>query len=297
VFGSTVVRAGITILSRSTWLWICLVLAVWIISIGQIVNRLSNPRSLVDTNNRKRIDSSYIRKSSPVLAGAWLVYHSRYLLSIVGIVGLYEMVSTIMDFQFSATVAHFLDGKAMDQQFADVFAITNISSMVIQLFLTSFIMRRFGVKIALLVLPFAVLSGSCAFIAAPLLWPGSLLNTVDNAFSYSINQSAKEALYVPTSEEEKYQAKAFIDMAVQRFAKALAVLMSFGITIVVTDFSTVRWLSLVTVALAALWLLIASYVGSRFDKPVESEAQQALSRDENDDALRPHKAVLLESVS
>ena len=49
------------------------------------------------------------------------------------------------------------------------------------------------------------------------------LNTADNGFSYSINQSAKEALYVPTTREEKYKAKAFIDMFVQRFAKALAV--------------------------------------------------------------------------
>ena len=50
------------------------------------------------------------------------------------------------------------------------------------------------------------------------------LNTADNAFSYSINQSAKEALYVPTTEDEKYKAKAFIDMFVQRAAKAVAVM-------------------------------------------------------------------------
>ena len=59
-------------------------------------------------------------------------------------------------------------------------------------------------------------AGSLAFLALPTLWLGSLLNTADNAFSYSINQSAKEALYVPTTEDEKYKAKAFIDMFVQR---------------------------------------------------------------------------------
>ena len=39
-----------------------------------------------------------------------LVLRSPYLLSIAAIVGLYEIASTVMDFQFTSTVAHFLDG-------------------------------------------------------------------------------------------------------------------------------------------------------------------------------------------
>ena len=42
-----------------------------------------------------------------------------------------------------------------------------------------------------------------------LLW--AALNVAQQSTSYSINQSAKEALYVPTSRDEKYKAKAFID--------------------------------------------------------------------------------------
>lgn len=41
---------------------------------------------------------------------------------------------------------------------------------------------------------------------------GSFLNTTDNGFSYSINQSAKEVPHVPTTRDEQYKAKAFIDM-------------------------------------------------------------------------------------
>ena len=66
----------------------------------------------------------------------------------------------------------------------------------------------------------------------------------DSGFAYSINQSAKEALYVPTSKEEKYKAKAFIDMFVQRFGKVLAIGVSLVTTTYFVDFSTVRWLSI-----------------------------------------------------
>ena len=98
-------------------------------------------------------------------------------------------------------------------------------------------------------------------------FPGAsnrMLSTADNGFSYSINQSAKEALYVPTSDAEKYRAKAFIDMFVQRFAKAIAVLISLGITFAVTDMSSLRYLSLVTLALLVVWIVAARYAGRQF---------------------------------
>ena len=119
---------------------------------------------------------------------------------------------------------------------------------------------------ALLVLPVAALSGSVAFLAVPVLWVGSFLNTADNGFSYSINQSAKEALYVPTTRDEKYKAKAFIDMFVQRFAKALAVVVSLVISSVVEEFSGVRWLSLVTIPVVVLWVVAVRYAGRRFEE-------------------------------
>lgn len=118
-------------------------------------------------------------------------------------------------------MAHYLQGPAIGEHFSTVFAVTNVVSMVVQLVLTSFIMTRFGVGTALMVLPPAALGGSIGFAAFPALWMGSALNTIDSAFSYSINQSAKEGLYTSTTTDEKYKAKAFIDMFVQRFAKAV----------------------------------------------------------------------------
>ena len=211
-------------------------------------------------------------QSNPAVEGAKLVLRSRYLLSIVAVVGLYEMVSTIMDFQFSATVIHYLDGDEIGRQFDLVFATTNWVAFGVQLLLTSFVMTRFGVGAALLFLPVAAMLGSVSFLIAPVLLFGSALNTCDNGFSYSINQSAKEALYVPTTKDEKYKAKAFIDMFVQRFAKALAVFLSLGITMAFSGFESIRWLSLVTVVILVLWIAAARYAGRVF---AEKEAAQA----------------------
>jgi len=197
------------------------------------------------------------------------VFRSPYLLSIVAIVGLYEIVSTILDFQFTNTVTHYLEGPAIGQWFSNVYLVTNIVALLVQLLLTGFVMSRLGVHVALLVLPVAILAASTGFAALPILLIGSLLNTADNGFSYSINQSAKESLYVPTTKDEKYKAKAFIDMFVQRFAKAVAVVVSLGITTVFVEYASIRWLSAVIIPLIVVWVFAAVYAGRRFREVTE----------------------------
>lgn len=258
-FGSTVVRSKIRDLATSEWMWVCLGLGALIALCAFLAGRQVSAGS-----TQKEASEPVVADGNPALEGGRLVLRSPYLLSIVAIVGLYEMVSTIMDFQFTSTVVHYLDGAEIGVQFSTVFALTNWVALFVQLFLTSFVMTRFGVGVALLFLPLAALLGSGAFMVAPILWFGSMLNTADNGFSYSINQSAKEVLYVPTTRDEKYKAKAFIDMFVQRFAKALAVGLSLLITTYFAGFESLRWLSLLTVALLALWILAVRYVGRVF---------------------------------
>jgi ATP:ADP antiporter, AAA family len=274
VVGTTFVSGLIEAISLSCWLWICVSLNLLILMVAYTAGRLvacrpelgplSAPQPTVPD------DIARDQGGNAGLEGAKLALRSPYLLAIVGIVGLYEIVSTTMDFQFTSTIAHYLDGPAIGRQFATVFTITNIVSMCVQLFLTSWIMTRFGIMTALLVLPLATLAGSGAFMAVPVLWVGSLLNTVDNGFSYSINQSAKEALYVPTTQDEKYKAKAFIDMFVQRLAKAVAVAVSLGITVLFKDFASLRWLSVFTIGIIAIWIVAARYAGKCFQRLEET---------------------------
>ena len=53
-------------------------------------------------------------------------------------------------------------------------------------------------------------------------------------------------------------------MFVQRFAKAIAVAISLGITFAFQDFASLRYLGLVTLALLVVWVLAARYAGRRF---------------------------------
>ncbi len=272
VFGANFVAIFIAQVERPQWLWICFALGLAIAAVayaaGRIVDRNPPPEP-----EKSAAEPEEKKGRNPAVEGAWLVFRSSYLLAIVAIVGVYEIVSTIVDFQFTSTIAHYLSGEAIGRQFSLVFAITNTVAFFVQLFLTALVMTRLGVGVALMVLPVAILVASAGFTALPILWVGSLLNTADNGFSYSMNQSAKESLYVPTSKDEKYKAKAFIDMFVQRFAKAIAVFVSLGITTAFVEFSSIRWLSAVTIPLIFVWLFAAVYAGRRFKELTETESK------------------------
>ena len=261
--GATFFWRMLEYLSNSSWLWICFFISVMILVLANAAGRLVERNPPPERSERTK-DVSPDQKENPALAGAKLVFKSPYLLSIVAIVGLYEITSQTLDFQFTATISHYLDGPDLKRHFAMIYALSAIVALLVQLFLTSFVMTRYGLKTALLVLPVAIVIGSAGFLAVPILWAGSLLNTADSGFSYGLNQSAKETLYVPTSKDEKYKAKAFIDMFVQRFAKVLAIGVSLGITTFFADFSSKRWLSLFTMAIVSVWILAARYAGKRF---------------------------------
>ena len=269
-FGATVTRMYIENLSMIEWLWVFLGIAVVILVVAAAAGRMvaRHPPSEV-----QRREEEAVEEGSPATEATRIVFRSRYLLSIVAIVGLYEMVSTTMDFQFKSAVAYYLDGPEISVHIASVYAISNWLSFLVQIFLTSFVMTRFGVRTALFVLPGMALAGSLGFLFTPLLLTGSALYICDNGFNNSINQSSKEVLYVPTTRREKYHAKAFIDMFVNRFAKALGVGVSLAITTFLVGFESVRWLSLATVLILIVWIRIIRFAGREFERISESETR------------------------
>jgi len=257
-FGSLVVAVNYKALSAEAWMLICAGLVVVIALAAQQAGRRILHRAPAAEGQAPGA------RGSAALEGARLVFRSRYLLAIVAIVGLYEIVSTILDYQFTASVVHYLDEGERGQHFATVGFVLNGLALAVQIFLTSAVMSRLGVRAALLIMPVVVLGNSGLFLVLPLLWIGSFLSISDNALNYSINQSARESLYTPTTRDEKYKAKAFIDMFVQRFAKSIAVGVNLALAAVFGTFGAVRWLSLIAIALVAVWLVAASYAGRRF---------------------------------
>jgi AAA family ATP:ADP antiporter len=260
--GATFVRALVEEVGRTPLLLACVGAMALIAGVAYFVHRREGGTA------HRSADSSTVDSPSvgAALEGAWLVFSSKYLLAILGLIGLYEIVSNIVDFQLAAAVETSIQSEqARDAFFGLVGQITGIGSIVIQLLVTSFVMRRYGVGVALLFLPVSILLGSIGFLLVPSLVFVVAMSASDNALNYSINQSAREALYTPTSRDAKYKAKAFIDMFVQRFAKVVAVVLNLGVAAFV-GIQGVRWLSIASIGVLVGWIALVRYAGHQFEE-------------------------------
>ena len=154
---------------------------------------------------------------------------------------------------------------------AGVYSWATLLSVVVQFFLVSFIMRRFGLVTALLVLPISLIGSSAGFFIAPSLLAVSLMVVFDNGLNYSLQQTARESLYTPTTPDEKYKARAFTNMFVQRFAKGLSIFAVMGLGLLGVS---VRSLSLLTIAVLVLMALCGVYAGRRFSELSQAESKR-----------------------
>lgn len=276
--GATLMRSSVTMIGREAVLLSCIAPTIIIAIIGFLFARCMENKQVSSTNWANSSDarhgatSRFQNSGASALSGLRLLASSKYLMAICLLVAFYEVASSIVDFQLSAMVErHITGGLARDQYFGFVAQVQGTASILVQLFATSFVLRRFGVGHALLALPVMILFGSLGFLALPTLSIAMLMSVSDNSMNYSINQSAKEMLYVPTTSEEKYQAKAFIDMFVQRFAKIIAVGLNLGLVAFVSV-EQVRWLSVASILMLTLWISVIRFAGRRFDGLVSTRA-------------------------
>lgn len=211
--------------------------------------------------SRAREAAEVERKSHAALEGAHLALRSKYLLAIVGLMTFYEIASQVMNYQYSSMTEEIV-GVAATQAFrANVNLLASLLSVVVQLLLVSLIMRKLGLVSTLLVMPLAITLSSLSFLAFPTLLVSGLLMISDNGLNYSIQQTGRETLYIVTSPDEKYKARAFTNMVVQRAAKGIAILAVIGLGAAAVP---LRYLSLLTIAMMLAMIFSSVYAGRRF---------------------------------
>lgn len=193
--------------------------------------------------------------------GARLVVRSRYLASIAGIMGLYEVASQLMDYQFKLAAEDMSGVQATQAFMTDVYLYASLLAVITQLFLVSTVMKRFGLGATLLVLPAAIIVGSLGFLAMPSLAAISLLVIFDNGLSYSIQQTGRESLYLATGPDEKYKGRAFISMFVQRTAKGVSILAVLLLGMVGV---AAQYLSVLTIGIMGVMILLSINAGRHY---------------------------------
>ncbi len=148
--------------------------------------------------------------------------------------------------------------------YADFFAVVNGVALMVQLFLVSRLVKYLGVRACLLILPLIALGGYALLLAFPVLAVVRWAKTAENATDYSLQNTVRNMLWLPTTRQEKYAAKQFVDTFCVRLGDVLSAAVVFvGTTWLAAGISGFAAVNLV---LVLLWLVCAVDLGRRFQR-------------------------------
>jgi AAA family ATP:ADP antiporter len=204
--------------------------------------------------------------------GFQLVLAQRYLLLIALMIVVLNMVNTLGGFLLNtlirqealqvvapgATNATVLSDTQLTAMRAAVGTMSgtvqtsvNIVAFLFGAFLVSRVLKLIGVRGALFILPLVALGSYSLIALVPIFSIVRLAKILENSTDYSIQNTARHALFLPTSREAKFKAKQAIDTFFWRFGDMLQA----GVVFVGLQFSLgVTGFALVNVTLVLVWL-------------------------------------------
>jgi AAA family ATP:ADP antiporter len=215
-----------------------------------------------------------------------LVFRNRYLLLIallimfvnwVNTTGEYILGRTVVDAANTAVAAGLSGGLSESEYigrfYSEFLFVVSIAALALQLFVVSRLIKYVGVRVAVMVLPALAFTGYAVLAFAPALALVRLVKIAENATDYSIQNTVRNVLFLPTSRDEKYKAKQAIDSFFWRAGDVLSAALVFvGITMLELGTSGFARANLV---LASVWLILALAVGreyARKSKALEPDA-------------------------
>ena len=200
-------------------------------------------------------------------SGFALVFASRYIMLIVVLMILLNLVNTTGEYILSRLVVTRADAAlAADPSFdknafigsfyGNFFFWVNIVAVLFQAFLVSRLVKYLGLAGVLFALPLTSFA-AYGIIALGVTSLGLVrwLKTAENATDYSVMNTARQLLWLPTTREEKYKAKQAVDSFFVRFGDLVSAVVVFvGTTWLAFD---VRGFALLNVGIVLVWLVVA----------------------------------------
>lgn len=144
--------------------------------------------------------------------------------------------------------------------FASYYYWTNLVGFLIQTFLVSRIFKLFGIRRALFFLPIISLATFASIAIYPFLAVARIFKIAENSVNYSLQNTVRHALLLPTSREAKYKAKAAIETFFVRFGDVLQA----GVVFLGTQMAfSIRGFASISIFVTLAWIYVAVLIFRR----------------------------------
>jgi AAA family ATP:ADP antiporter len=106
--------------------------------------------------------------------------------------------------------------RFVGETYSQFYSVVNLAGFLLQMFVVSRLFKWLGVGKSLFVHPAVALLGYLLMFRAPSLQTINVVKVADNSLNYSLSNTTRQALWLPTSREAKYKAKQAVDSFVVR---------------------------------------------------------------------------------
>jgi AAA family ATP:ADP antiporter len=270
--GAVIGAAGATYFFAGVGPYFLMLLGAAGLAASIVITLLVNNRE-----HRARRDAAGSQATQPLgkAGGFQLVLTSRYLFLIAMLIVVLNLVNTLGGFLLNTLIR----SEALQQVapgIADAASLTpdqvaamrgaigtmsgtvqtsvNLLAFLFGAFLVSRVLKYLGIRGALFILPIVALASYTMIAFVPIFSIVRIAKILENSTDYSIQNTVRHALFLPTSREAKYKAKQAIDTFFWRagdLLQALVVFVGLRLGLGVSGFAGVN------LVLVGVWLALA----------------------------------------
>jgi AAA family ATP:ADP antiporter len=205
--------------------------------------------------------------------GFSLIFSDRYLLLIALLAVAINVVNTSGEYLFgryvveAANAAHGTGPETAAAREAMIggiysrfFSAVNLAGFLMQMFVVSRVFKFLGIGRSLFIHPIVALLGYLVMLRAPSVNFMAYFKVADNSLDYSLGNTTKQALWLPTSREAKYKAKQAVDSFFVRAGDMLQAGLVFAgerLALTIPAFAGIN------VLLSGVWLVIVALLNQQ----------------------------------
>ncbi len=143
--------------------------------------------------------------------------------------------------------------------YSDLYFWINLLGLFLQAFIVSRLVELGGFRLLVMTTPLISLAAYVSMAVAPVLGLVKAVKIAENSSNYSIQNTARHMLWLPTTKAMLYQAKPAVDTFFVRFGDGLAAATVLVGTRVL-DLTLLQFVY-INIGLVVIWLFLSAYIG------------------------------------
>ncbi|NJK88389.1 MAG: translocase [Myxococcales bacterium] len=265
--GAWVAKYLVYAIGNYPMLLVAAVMLAFVAFLTQVVHARESKRAVSDHRTSEGVEDAPARdgrRKNPF----GLVFGYRYLTLLAVFSLVFTWVNTNGEYMLSALVSEraqelsssndlggLSKGEWISSFYSDFFFYVNILGFVLQAFVVSRLVRYVGLGPTFFLLPAIAMFDAVAVAVAPVLAILRVGKIAENATDYSVNNTVRNMLWLPTTREMKYNAK----QAVDTFFVRMGDVASAGLVFVGAGLLSwsVQIFAISNILLIGIWVVVA----------------------------------------